>query len=361
MIEAIPKTDKISNNLGNLNFCLDDNYLAFDNIEATFVNVFFTITTTEESYDLESLYALKKGRFSFNPGEMLQAYATLSDSQIDSYFNNLELDVAPIKVKIKIKFLNAGYEVLSTFDLPELKFHAGQSSIVPADGSVVERSLNYNSVLALAYRYDAQFVKFQFQGKEEILDKQKESAPDNIYQLLFKQSVGREMIPKSFSDGFSDGFAIGNKTNTNGFYDYQEAFIHNIKSSYDVKAINFPLAIKAYNVVWLDDNNIFHSMTFSGNKIKSSKLEHLINVYAKNFRERKAGTIKQTTLKLNLGWSLFSEIPMLNSLAKSKIAWFFEDDINKRVEAFCTSESLEEENTTNELTEDFVLEFRINE
>ncbi|KFC19386.1 hypothetical protein [Chryseobacterium sp. FH1] len=361
MIESTPKTEKISNNFEILNFCLDDNFLSFYNSEAIFVNVIYKVEKLGEIYDFESQFALKSGNFKYNPGEDIQAYAVLTDEQIDSFFNNLELDIAPVKVDFKIQFLDGSYNVLEEFEIKDLLFHAGYKSCIPADGSIIERSLNFNSILPFAYFYPTQNIAFDFKGKEVVFDKQKESAPNNIYQLLFSQNAGQNLIPRAFSDGFSDGFNSKENTYPEAFYNYEEAYIHHIRSSYDVKAINYPLSMDSYNIMWINESNIFQCLSFSGKKNKSIKLTNFFNEYAKNFRERKAGSLKNTSLKLNLGWSLFSEIPLLKDLSTSKIAWIFENDINEKIEMYCTSEELTIEDSYMELTEDYTLEFELDE
>ena len=72
--------------------------------------------------------------------------------------------MVPANVVMTLETLDGNYDLLETFSL-SAKFHAGKSNVIPKDGSVINRRLNYNSVLPLVYLYPGENVEYQFQGK----------------------------------------------------------------------------------------------------------------------------------------------------------------------------------------------------
>lgn len=364
MINTIPVTDKQTNNLELLNYCLDENWIEVNYTDAKFCRFKFTVINSGLEIQDENLFALNKGKYKFNPGKLFQSYTGLSEDQIDTFFTDYHIDVAPSIVRMKIEFLNGSYDFMNSYDFPDLKFHNGRFSAIPADGSEMIRSLSYNTVLPLAYRYSNNPVIFKYRDREISYDKTVVSSENNIFQMLFFQKyhyADASKLPIGFSSGFSSGFATAEAIlNANPLYRYKEGFTNLITSDYILRGINFPLQRNSLNIIWLDDNNIFRGTTFCGNEITNREVVNMINEYSVDFTQRKAGSLKTKKIKVNTGWKLKSEIPVIDEILVAKRIWIFTDDISAKRESYCITDKLELQNETKELIE-FTLEFVINE
>lgn len=354
----------ITNDLNELNFALDGNTISINNPDAVFVEVKYKIQVFGSVYMITHLMALKNGLLTFSPGKNIQRYLGLPESKILEFFTNLKLDIAPALVDITIQFQSGTYAFLSEYGILNLKFHAGRSTAIPENNEVVYRSLNYNSILPLAYRFSSTPVDFIFQEKTLTFDKSAESSIDHVFQMLFFQKyhyANASQLPVGFSSGFSSGFATENAlVNANPFYRYKEAYFNRIESDYKIVGVNFPLEPNCINVFWLDENNLFQSIKLSGNKVKTTEVINFINENSVRFSERKAGAIKKKKLKVNTGWLIQDEIYLLDSLLEASRIWLVGDDIAKRIEAAGLTQKLDLVDEARELNQ-YVLEFETNE
>lgn len=363
-VTITPATPKVKTNLSDqYNFCLDkDIYLEVTDAVAKFLKIKYTITYKGTTTTAEFLYAIVKNVCRVQIGKPVQPYVYLSEADIDAFFSNLKIDMQPADVAIELKLQNIEYEDLETFTLAA-KFHAGYSSAIPADGSEVVRSLNFNTYLPLAYRFPTQNVDFVYKGKTKTYDKQAQSSALNIFQMMFVQQfhfADDSMVDAGFSSGFSSGFATADAIkNANPFFKYEEGYINRINSAYTIKGVNFPWQRNSLNIIWLNESNIFNSLTFTGDKTASREFTHYINSFSKEFRNRKAGSLSEKKVKINSGWKLASEISLFESLISSTRAWIFDKPENRK-EISVTSTKIMEEDTARELI-DFELEFSIDE
>lgn len=360
---TIIDSGEIVNNLDpNLNFCLDDDlYFKVTTNVSKFIRVNSKITYKNKVTNLEHLYAVLDGEVSIPIGVPVQPYIYLSETEIDSFFTNYKLDMVPADVELDVYFLSQDYVEEKHYQLGIFKFHAGRSKNIPEDDSLIERSLSYNSYLPLAYRYPTQNIEFIFMDKTVVFNKQQFSSPLNIFQIFFIQKYHSHQPQAAFSGGFSGGFAtLEALLKADPFYLYKEGYFNYINSSYNVKGINFPWQKNSKNIVWLDENNIFRGMAFTGAFEKEPKYKHFINENSVDFKNKKAGSTKDKVLKINSGYKLKSEIPIFNSLLKSKRAWIFGNTPEDRKEIVCTTEKYTEDSSAMEVI-DFTLEFYINE
>lgn len=359
MIVTNPQTNKISNDLELLNHCLDGQTIFADFPEARYLKIDYDIVFDGTTWNPSHTFALRNGKVRFKPGEHIQPYVTLTEEQISLFLNNFKLDIAPAAVTITLIFLDVNYNGMGSFQLENLKFHAGKTKAVPAAGTALFRSINYNSALPLAFRFPTQNIVHTFDGTVETINKQTESADGHIFQILFFQQHGFGLNPGQFSDDFGDDFANGDpEMGKNALPEYKEGFIHNIVSSYTVGAVNFPYELNAWNVMWLDDNNIFNCLPFTGHLEETMELTNFTNPNASDFSTKKVGTIEKNTRSMNTGWLLKTERTLVKSLARSSRAWIFGDNIAEIRELYCKSEKLKSEDTAAQLY-NYELEFEI--
>lgn len=360
---TIIDSGEIVNNLDpNLNFCLDEDlFFKVTTNVSKFIKVVSKITFKNKVTNLEHLYAVLDNEVSIPIGVPVQPYIYLSETEIDSFFTSYKLDMVPAEVELDVYFLSQNYEEEKHYQLGIFKFHAGKRKNIPEDDSVIERSLSYNSYLPLAYLYPTQYIEFIYRDKTITFDKQQFSSPLNIFQIFFIQKFHSHQPQAQFSVGFSGGFAtLDALLKSDPLYSYKEGFFNHINSSYDVKGINFPWQKNSKNIIWLDENNIFRGMAFTGGFDKEPKYKHFINDNSVDFKNKKAGTQKDKILKMNSGYKLKSEIPLFNSLLKSKRAWIFGNTPEDRKEIVCTTEKYTEDTSVMEVVA-FNLEFYINE
>lgn len=363
-VTITPTTSKIINNLSDVyNFCLDKElFIEITDANAKFVKLKYTISFKGKTYISEFIYSFLNGKCRIEVAKPVQPYIFLTEEEINTFFSELKLDMVPADVTIEIKLQDEEYNDLETFSLTA-KFHAGYSKNIPEDGSVIERSLNYNTFLPLAYRYPTQDVVFNYRERSKTFNKQTVSSELNIFQMMFiqKYHFADDSMIGGFSSGFSSGFATADAVrNSNPFFRYEEGWINEIVSAYTIKGINFPWQPQSVNIIWLDENNIFQGMTFTGTKTGTRNFTHYLNKASKDFRNRKAGTKTDKDIKINSGWKLLSEIRMFESLISSKRAWIFEDFPENRKEISVFTAKLAEEDDSRELV-DFDIEFSIDE
>lgn len=360
MITITPTTDKITTDLEDISYCLDGHSISVNDATAVFIKVKYTIDFAGETLTPEYSFFLKKGYIQFFPGEHIQPYVTLREAQVSEFLNNFTLDIAPASVSVQIITQDAQYKTLQTFVL-SCKFHAGYSDAIPEDGAEIYRSLSYNSVLPLAYRYPGQNVEFKFKEKTVTLNKQAESASGNIFQIMFFQVKGGLMSPPQFSDDFGDDFANGDDMwGVAPLPMYEEGYVHEINSSYNVRGINFPFQDSSVNILWLDESNIFRAITLTGKVQGVRSWTHYINQNAKNFRYRKAGATAKRTKTIDSGWKLQSETDLLKSLGTAVRGWMFGDSIADLKEFVFTSEKVTDIDSKEQRIS-FELEFEVNE
>lgn len=363
-VTITPTTTDITTNLSDLvNYCLDDLKLEFTSATAKFLRVKYAIDYKGITTNTEVLHGVFNGFLKIEIGKPIQPYIYLSEADISNFFDNYHLDVSPATVAITLETLDGDYTILETYTL-SAKFHAGKSNAIPIDGTTVNRSLNYNSVLPLAYRYPTQNVEFTFQEKTEIFDKQALSSALNIFQMMFFQKshfANSSLMKGGFSPGFGAGFSTDLAlANANPLYRYEEGYFNKIISAHTVFGINFPLELQSQNIIWLDENNIFRGLTVTGDEIGEPDYIHFLNPFSVDFRQRKAGTIVTSNRKINTGFILKSEIGLVDSLIRATRAWLFKDDINDRLEMVCTSKKMLKYDSKRQLV-DFQLEFETNE
>ena len=363
-VSITPTTTEITNNLSDvINYCLDPLILEITSTTAKFLRVKYAIDYKGLVAEAEILNGIFNNNLKVDIGKPIQPYIYLSEVDINNYFTNYKLDMAPANVVMTLETLDKKYEVLGTFTLTA-KFHAGKSSAVPADGSVINRRLNYNSVLPLVYRYPGENVEYKFQGKSKLFNKQAESSALNIFQMMFFQQYHFADASKNkggFSAGFGPGFATDVALeNANPLFRYEEGFFNEIISTYSVFGVNFPLELNSQNIIWLDENNIFQGMCLTGDEIGEPDYLHFMNPYSVDFRQRKAGTVMTSNLKINTGFILKSEVPLVDSLIRAQRAWLFKDKISERLEVICTSKKIKTKDSSRQLI-DFQLEFETNE
>lgn len=363
-VTITPTSTELSNTLSNtVNYCLDNALLEVSSATIKFCRIKYSIVYKGQTQTTETLTNVFNNFAQIKISEPIQSYIYLSEADINSFFANFKLDIPPAVVNFTIETLDGNYVILQTYTLTA-KFHAGRSAGIPADGTTVERSLNYNSVLPLVYRYPTQNVEYKFKGNSLLFDKQAPSSALNIFQMLFFQKSHFADFSKNgggFSSGFSSGFATADAlANANPFYQYEEGYFNEIVSAYTIFGINFPIEVEAQNIIWLDENNIFRGMPLSGASTKEPEYIHYINPYSVDFHQRKAGSASTQNLKANTGWKLKSEVDLIDSLIRAERAWIFKDDISKRTEAYCNSKKFLKYDSSRQLF-DYELEFEINE
>ena len=363
-VTITPATTEITTNLNDVvNYCLDPLILEITSSTAKFLRVKYAIDYKGTIENTEILNGIFTNNLKVDIGKPIQPYIYLSENDINNYFTNYQLDMSPANVVITLETLDANYDLLQTFSLTA-KFHAGKSTAVPQDGTVINRRLNYNSVLPLVYLFPGEKVEYIFNGTSKFFNKQTPSSALNIFQMMFFQKYHFADDTKN-KGGFSAGFGSGFSTdaaleNANPLYRYEEGFFNKIISTYSVFGVNFPLEINSQNIIWLDENNFFHGMCLTGDEVGEPDYIHFMNPYSVDFRQRKAGTIMTSNLKINTGFILKSEIPLIDSLIRAQRAWLFKDDISKRLEVVCNSKKMKKIDSSRQLI-DFQLDFETNE
>lgn len=292
---------------------------------------------------------------------VFQPYIYLSDAQISEFFENYKLNIEPASVTISGKFLNEKFEVLQEFSVGTFSFYAGKKANLFNNGDVINRSLNYNTFLTLPYEYQTQDITLEFQGSTKTINKQSLSAPGKILQLLFSQrshDFKKDKSP-SFSLGFNNGFATENALeNALSFHLYKEGYVNEISSYYTVKGYNFPWQKHGFNIVWLDENNIFRSLPLTGEMSGEKQFKNFLNENAVNPKNYKAGNTIKDVRKVNTGFILDSETELVINLQKSKHAWFFGDDPSQRIFCVAVNAKVSDVDTNRELIQyDLDLEF----
>lgn len=363
-VTITPTTTEITNNLSDvINYCLDPLILEITSTTAKFLRVKYAIDYKGSIVNTEIFNGVFNNNLKVDIGKAIQPYIYLSEVDINNYFENYQLDMAPANVVMTLETLDGKYDILAAFSLTA-KFHPGKSNAVPADGSVINRRLNYNSVLPLVYRFPGENVEYKFQGKSKFFNKQAESSALNIFQMMFFQQFHYADQSKNkggFSSGFGPGFSTDTAlSNANPLFRYEEGFFNEIISTYKVHGINFPLELNSQNIIWLDENNFFNGMCLTGDEVGEPEYIHFMNPYSVDFRQRKAGTIVTSSLKINTGFILKSEIPLIDSLIRAQRAWLFKDKISERLEVVCNSKKIKSKDSSRQLI-DFQLEFETNE
>lgn len=363
-VTITPPTTDITTNLSDLvNYCLDDLKLEFTSAAAKFLRVKYAVDYNGQIDEFEMLHGVFNNFLKIDIAKPIQPYIYLSETDISNFFGNHHLDVAPATVAITLETLDGNYTMLQSYAL-SAKFHAGRSNAIPVDGVTINRSLNYNSVLPLAYRYPTKNVEFTYQNKTQTFDKQALSSPLNIFQMMFFQKshfANSSLMKGGFSPGFSAGFSTDLAlANANPLYRYEVGYFNQIISAHTVFGINFPLELQSQNIIWLDENNIFRGLTVTGDEIGEPDYIHFLNPFSVDFRQRKAGTIVTSNRKINTGFILKSEIDLVDSLIRATRAWLFKDNINDRLEIVCTSKKMVKYDSKRQLV-DFQLEFETNE
>ena len=292
---------------------------------------------------------------------VFQPYIYLSDAQISEFFENYKLNIEPASVTISGKFLNEKFEVLQEFSVGTFSFYAGKKANLFNNGDVINRSLNYNTFLTLPYEYQTQDITLEFQGSTKTINKQSLSAPGKILQLLFSQrshDFKKDKSP-SFSLGFNSGFATENALqNAKSFHLYKEGYINEIQSYYTVFGYNFPWQKQGFNIIWLDENNIFRSLPLTGDMTGEKQFKNFLNENAVNPKNYKAGNTIKDVRKVNTGFILDSETELVINLQKSKQAWFFGDDPSQRIFCVAVNAKVSDVDTNRELIQyDLDLEF----
>lgn len=363
-VTITPTTTEITNNLSDvINYCLDPLILEITSATVKFLRVKYAIDYKGSIATTEILNGVFNNNLKVDIAKPIQPYIYLSETDINNYFTNYQLDMSPANVVMTLETLDADYDLIETFSLTA-KFHAGKSNTVPEDGTIVKRRLNYNSVLPLVYLYPGENVEYKFQGVSKLFNKQTPSSALNIFQMMFFQQYHFADASKNkggFSAGFGPGFSTDAAlTNANPFFRYEEGFFNEIISTYSVFGVNFPLELNAQNIIWLDENNFFHGMCLTGDEIGEPDYIHFMNPYSVDFRQRKAGTVMTSNLKINTGFILKSEISLIDNLIRAQRAWLFKDDISQRIEVVCNSKKMKKTDSSRQLV-DFQLEFETNE
>lgn len=361
---TVVDSGEITNNLSTeLNFCLDEDlFFKLNSTVAKFVKVAYAIHFKGKTHNVEYQYALMDNEVSIPIGVPIQPYIYLSDEDIAVFFGTYMLDMKPANVEIDVFFLDENYQQITHYQLGSFLFHAGYSRNIPENGKMIERSLSFNSFLPLAYRFPGNNIIFSYKGFTKFFNKQQFSTPTSIFQTMLIQKYHYNgVVEGGFSPGFSSGFLTTEAImNADPFFLYEEGYINYVSSSYNIMGINFPWQINSWNIIWLNENNNFCGMCFTGDRSKERQIQHIINQASKDFRHKKAGTIRDSKMKINSGWKLSSEIPIFNSLIDAKRAWIFKNNPSERVEIVCTSDKFPEEIAGRELVE-FELEFIIND
>lgn len=148
--------------------------------------------------------------------------------------------------------------------------------------------------------------------------------------------------------------------NANPLFRYDDGFFNKIISTYSIFGVNYPLELNSQNIIWLDENNIFQGMCLTGEEIGEPDYTHFTNPYSVDFRQRKAGTIITSNLKINTGFILKSEIHLVDSLNRAQRAWLFKDDISQRLEVVCLSKKIRKTDSSRQLIE-YQLDLETNE
>jgi hypothetical protein len=146
--------------------------------------------------------------------------------------------------------------------------------------------------------------------------------------------------------------------NAKSFHLYKEGYINEISSYYTVKGYNFPWQKHGFNIVWLDENNIFRSLPLTGEMSGEKQIKNYLNENAVNPKNYKAGNTIKDVRKVNTGFILDSETELVINLQKSKHAWFFEDDPSQRIFCVAVNAKVSDVDTNRELIQyDLDLEF----
>lgn len=346
------------------NFCLDDLFCEVNSDIAKFVNVRYTILYKGETRVIESQFIIFHNYCKAPIGREIQPYIYLSEAEIDQFFELYKLDMKPALVDIRIALLDIDFQEIVYNEFLGVKFHAGRRKNIPSENSIIERSGSWNTFLPLVYEWPMANVLFKYRDQIKSFNKQQFSEPENIFQMMFIQKshyADYSQMGGVFSGGFSGGFSTTQALlAANPLYLYEEAFVNSIHCYYDMNIVNFPWQVNSLNVFWMDENNNFHGLTFTGKKSKNSEFTHFVNNLPSDFSQTKAGSIKKAKIKLNTGWILASEINEVESLIRSNRVWIFGNDPQTRIEAVCITEKLEADDDDRELY-DYTLDFEINE
>ena len=337
-VDITDNAGTITHNLESVNFANDDLY-----INALSDSTYLLELTSEITYQgktkevvLEELFL--DGKSSTNLKGVFQPFIYLTDDQINEFFEEFKLNIEPATVVITAKFLNEKFETLQTTSVGTFSFYAGKKANLFNNGDVINRSLNYNTFLPLPYEYPTQNIKITYNELEKTIDKQALSSNGKILQLLFSQRSNGFVKNKLgvFSSGFSSGFATDEAlAAAKSIYLYKPGYTNKIESYYKVIGYNFPWQKQAFNIIWLDENNIFRSLPITGVLTGEKQIKNYLNENAENRNHYKAGVTIKDTRKANTGFILNSETDLVINLQKAKKAWFFGDDPAKRI--FCVA------------------------
>ncbi len=343
----------IIHNLSNeVNYCLDEElFLTVISDSSKITRIKYKVFYQTDVFDFQNEYAILNNEVKIDIGKPIQPYIYLSEQRINNFFTNFRLDMEPAIVNIEIEFINNELEVIKTTVVGNFRFHAGKSKNLIPLGTTVERSMNYNTVLPLVYQYQEELVNCYYKGNVKTFNKQEHSSLFSIFQMLFFQKYHFiEPYGSAFSSAFDSGFNNPLLSGSDNSYShYEEGYINKIKSNYIIRGYNFPIQIESFNVVWLDENNHFNGMNFTGSRKDTNKHKFLINKFGKSAQNRKSETLTTKTIILNTGWILKSEKSLLESLVKSKRCWIFSDDPTQRIEVGCLQKKLKTYDTLEEL------------
>ena len=360
-VDITDNAGTITHNLESVNFANDDLFINALSDSAYLLELTSEITYQGKTKEvvLEELFL--DGKSSTNLKGVFQPFIYLTDDQINEFFEEFKLNIEPATVVITAKFLNEKFETLQTTSVGIFSFYAGKKANLFNNGDVINRSLNYNTFLALPYEYQTQDIAISFQGSTKTINKQSLSAPGKILQLLFSQrshDFKKDKSP-SFSLGFNNGFATENALkNAKSFHLYKEGYVNEISSYYTVKGYNFPWQKHGFNIVWLDENNIFRSLPLTGDMNGEKQIKNYLNENAVNPKNYKAGNTIKDVRKVNTGFILDSETELVINLQKSKHAWFFADDPSQRIFCVAVNAKVSDVDTNRELIQyDLDLEF----
>lgn len=351
----------VIDNLGEVNFANDDLSITGMSSMGYILQINSTINYQgiTKQLTIEELFINGKSEVSLNG--IFQPYIYLTDTQINEFFNTYKLNIEPATITINAVILNNKFEVLQQNNLGNFKFFAGKEKNLYKQNQVIERSMNYNTFLPLAFEYQGQDVIIKYDGTEKTINKQALSASGKILQLLFSQRshAFQENKSPSFSTGFSSGFANSTALQVaESFHLYKEAEVNEIESYYKVIGYNFPWQKQAFNIFWLDENNFFQSLPCTGTMTGEKQIKSYLNENAVNVNHYKAGNTSKDVRKVNTGFILESEIDLVLNLQNAKQAWFFGDKPEDRIFCVAVNPKVAHVDTDRELIQyDLDLEF----
>lgn len=305
--------------LEDSNFCLDGKQTTIvqNDTTAKFGGVVLTFFVNGEPIEVKYTIPFFNGKAKIDIGEKIQNYFSSDVPYLDIFEI---LNTGYIRCVIDCFSMNKERQEISRETLGEKLFYAGRKPLAyPLLTNHLMRSKIANSEVVLSY-------------------------------IVGKGATARGWgVLPSVSDG-QENSIVALKVTGN------EMIFPKVKEIENVKIITMQKPGNAINVQWINQNMALEWATFTGEFSISTDFSHSIGKGVFSDKKKKFETEKEKSLKLNTGFILKAEIPMIEELLESPLCYI--DLGNRLLTCIPTMEKLANEDSTAQLI-NFELEFLI--